>query len=714
MLHTPLAATWTFGPFDLLPDKRLLVRLGAPVPLTPKAFDTLVFLVEHHDRVVTKDELLEALWAGVTVEEGNLTQQIFLLRKALDDSSEGQQYIATIPRVGYRFVAAARASRMATDSPQAVKETIRRRISTSTWILAAALVLTTVAAATLVMRWRRTPAPPEYTFRQLTADPGVESFPSLSPDGLWFVYASGPIDYPGPSRLYLRRVGQDSAIPLSGDAPSSDTQPAISPDGEWIAFRSERLGGGLFRIPSMGGHASLIVNEGYNPSWSPDGKRIVYSTFSHGASPYARRNGGELRIVDVLSGERTSLKTGEALQPSWSPHGDRIAYWGGSAIYTIAPAGGSPTLVTGKPVQTPSAYNWNPAWTPDGRYLYFSSNRGGTIGLWRLPVEERTGTPRGEVEPVSTPSTFAAHVSFARRAPDRFLFASFPTQSAIQRLQFDPQTETIVGEPTRVTKDLRGYVWPEPSPDGQWLVCQSDVSKMREDIYVGNADGTMLHPLTNDEAPDRAARWSRDGTQIAFYSGREGNDTTNIWVVNVTGNELHQVTFSTNRQHVMWPVWAPDGKHMAASGFGRGAFVFDLTRPWDLAALQFLGPADDKGTRMQAWSWSSDGARLAGGVAGPGRGGVLVYSFATKSYERLTDFGSAPVWLNDDRRLLFGFEDRLFVVDSRTKITKEVAVFPRARVDLINGGGFSITKDNRTIYVTPIVREGDIWMATVK
>ncbi|HET9316185.1 MAG TPA: tetratricopeptide repeat protein [Vicinamibacteria bacterium] len=94
-----------FGPFRLDPEARVLSRGDTAVSLTPKAFDTLVALVEARDRLATKSELMQRLWPDAVVEESNLTQQIFTLRKALGDDSEGQTYIRTVPRHGYRFVA---------------------------------------------------------------------------------------------------------------------------------------------------------------------------------------------------------------------------------------------------------------------------------------------------------------------------------------------------------------------------------------------------------------------------------------------------------------------------------------------------------------------------------------------------------------------------------------------------------------------------------
>ena len=87
MPNTAPCANWEFDGFQVLTEMRLLLSDGTTVPLTSKAFDTLVILITNRDRVVTKDELLRSIWPDVAVEEGNLTQQIFLLRKALGESA---------------------------------------------------------------------------------------------------------------------------------------------------------------------------------------------------------------------------------------------------------------------------------------------------------------------------------------------------------------------------------------------------------------------------------------------------------------------------------------------------------------------------------------------------------------------------------------------------------------------------------------------------
>jgi TolB-like protein/DNA-binding winged helix-turn-helix (wHTH) protein len=97
-----------FGPYRLDAEERVLRRDGQPVTLPPKDLETLLVLVERAGHIVEKEELLDKVWPGVFIEEGNLARHIFNLRQVLGDAADGRPYIETIPRRGYRFVAAVR------------------------------------------------------------------------------------------------------------------------------------------------------------------------------------------------------------------------------------------------------------------------------------------------------------------------------------------------------------------------------------------------------------------------------------------------------------------------------------------------------------------------------------------------------------------------------------------------------------------------------
>ena len=157
--------SYEFGPYRVeVPHQRLL-RDGAPIPITPKTFDLLLLLLRHRDRVVGKAELMRELWPDTNVEEANLTQQIFTLRRILGDTGEGLACIETIPRRGYRFVADVREAsesegeRAASGGP--ALEIAGRRPGRTAVIVAAAL-LSSAAGVFIAVSSRRagTPAGP--------------------------------------------------------------------------------------------------------------------------------------------------------------------------------------------------------------------------------------------------------------------------------------------------------------------------------------------------------------------------------------------------------------------------------------------------------------------------------------------------------------------------------------------------------------------------
>lgn len=96
---------YVFGPFSLDASSRLLLKDGQPVSLAPKVVETLIVLVENAGQLVDKDELMKKVWPDTFVEEGNLTKNIFVLRKSLGEFDGGREYIETMPKRGYRFVA---------------------------------------------------------------------------------------------------------------------------------------------------------------------------------------------------------------------------------------------------------------------------------------------------------------------------------------------------------------------------------------------------------------------------------------------------------------------------------------------------------------------------------------------------------------------------------------------------------------------------------
>jgi Tol biopolymer transport system component len=549
------------------------------------------------------------------------------------------------------------------------------------------------------------------TFTQLTDQTGMEYFPSLSPDGKSFVYASNAS---GNWDIYFQRLGSKTALRLTKDSPDDDTQPAFSPDGERIAFRSEREGGGIFVMGAMGESAKRLTDFGYNPAWSPDAKEIAYAEQS-ALFPIVRDGTGGLWVMNVATGEKRSITGGEKApaQPHWSPSGKTIAYWSrsegpGREIWTIPASGGQPVLVIGD-----GSMNWNPVWSTSGKRLYFLSDRGGSMNLWHVPIDEQTGKVLAQPQQVTTPSRYGAHLCIS--ADGRSLaYVEVINRVNLQRVEFDPEKETVTGPPIWITQGSRLATYPDLSPDGEWIVFDAQGEK-QEDLYLIRHDGTDMRQLTDDIYRDRAPRWAPDGKQIAFFSDRSGK--MQIWSINPDGGGSQQLTDTSDNPGATRPVWSPNGTHLVYdSGWGK-AFMINVGKPWDEQSPEALPAMSDSGGCLVR-SWSSDGRTLAGMQASPGRfggmqvvpqSGIAIYSIATQTYTKLTDFGQGPSWLSDNRRLLFYRDDKIYLVDSQSKRVREVfSVAPR------RFRGFAVSRDNRLIYFGIETIEADIWMMTLE
>ncbi|PYL81720.1 MAG: hypothetical protein DMF23_13970, partial [Verrucomicrobia bacterium] len=535
-------------------------------------------------------------------------------------------------------------------------------------------------------------------FTQLTDLPGPEYFPSLSPDGKSLIYvsrASGNWD------IYLQRVGGRNPTNLTKGSTADDTQPAFSPDGERIVFRSEREGGGIYLMGATGESARRLSDFGYNPVWSPDGERVLVATESV-IQPSTRPTKSQLWTIKVSDGDRRLVTEGDALQPSWSPHGDRIAYWGRPQggqgdIWTISADGRNAVRVTSEP-----SMDWNPVWSPDGRYLYFCSDRTGNMNIWRVPIAEKTGKLLGTPEAVTSGAGASTeHISLAQDGR-RIAYVAHEEIKNLRKVTFDPSTEKIAGEPVPITRGSLQCFFPDPSPDGDWLAYYS-LGK-QEDIFIIHADGTDMRQLTDDVFKDREPRWSPDGKRIAFTSDRSGG--SEIWAINRDGSGLQQLTQMAGAHH---PVWSPDGTQMVYSIHTpkNAAYIFPVGQAWIEQSPVALATLSDTSQTFETWSWSPDGKRLAGlrHFADGSHAGIGVYDLESKKYDWLTNFGEWPLWFEDGRRILFADHGKIFVVDSESRKYHEV--FPVADGDI---GSPGLSRDNRLIYFTFVAAEADIWL----
>ena len=526
--------------------------------------------------------------------------------------------------------------------------------------------------------------------------------PAWSPDGRTLAVAGR---WPTLSGIRVADATGKTVRVLTSDA--RDASPTWSPDGSQVAFIGQGSGQ-IFVIGADGSGRRQVTSDTLTRShlsWSPDGKQIVAST--QVANPISRGGTGELWAVDVSSGIRRRIETpGDAVQPSWSPHGQRVAYWSvdfsaGAQrdIWTVAASGpGRPVRVTND-----AAVDWDPVWSPDGRYLFFSSDRGGTMNLWRVAIDESSGRTLAPPEPVTVPSEWAGYTSFA--ADGRaFAYASREYRTTLMRASLDPVRGTVVGSPTVVLRSSLIVYDQAASPDGAWVAFTTG---RRADLFVVRADGTGFRQLTDDAFKDLAPRWSPDGQRIAFMSNREGE--YQIFTIRADGSEIKRV--SAIPGVAGRPVWSPDGAEIATCDLDGEGWRIDLRAPVGAAAARPLRPIDAT-HGFCPWSWSPDGRTLAGvrtyrskaaSEQIGARPGLYLLSLESSAYRRLRDWGAPAAWLGPSRVIVeTGWGVQL--VDVASGATRNL---------LPDGQHAGVSADGRWLTWVNGSPEEDVWMATL-
>jgi DNA-binding winged helix-turn-helix (wHTH) protein len=408
----PLARTpFGFGDWRIEPRLNRISCPDATHQIEPKLTDLLVVLASQPGEVFAREELLDRVWPDVVVGEEVLTRGISELRRLLGDDSRTPRYIETIRKGGYRTIAPVRpiepeAAVMepattpdaAAPAPEGQAPPEARGLSTRVgiprWaalcIAVAAIVAAAVGLHEVLTTDREQPAEEGKLFRPrpLTAYPGNEVTPALSPDGRLVAFS-----WDGPQGenydLYVLQIGAASALRLTDD-PAVDIHPVWSPDGSTIAYiHDEGAGAEIRTLPALGGPSRRIIGAplglGGGFSWSPDGTHIVYAT-----RPQADRS-TQLFLYNLATAEVRPL-TPEAplgrddVEPEFSPDGTTIAFLRGHSSgfedLCVVPSGGGEARC----VREGLLYVMGLDWTRTGEELLCSAFHEGSFSLWRVNV----------------------------------------------------------------------------------------------------------------------------------------------------------------------------------------------------------------------------------------------------------------------------------------------------------------------------------------
>ena len=568
------------------------------------------------------------------------------------------------------------------------------------WAVAGAALMAAAAFGAAAMRTPQ-PEPHWSAFTRISESAGEETAPTLSPDGTTVAYA---MRVNGGWDIYAQRVGGRNAMPIVNDPQRDEKGAAFSPDGSQIAFHLSDATGGIFIAGATGESVRRLTDNGFDPAWSPDGKQIAYAT-EEIADPASRNGLSALYVVNISGGAPRKLVEGDAVQPSWSPSGFRVVYWsnvgGQRDLFTVASTGGTPVRVTNDP-----AIDWSPVWSPDGQFIYFSSDRGTAMNLWRIAVDESSGTVRGVPEPVTAGVQASSALPSFSKDGARLAFRSRVASVNPVAVPFDPAT-LRAGVPFLLDTRNNIRVPSSVSPDGKQVAFFS-IGEQQEDLFIGSPEGPIRR-VTDDPGRDRAPMFTPDGHSLVFYSNRDGGWKT--WIIGVDGGGLRKLV----EQEAVYAIVSPKGDEVVFSGLSaQDLFRAPLTSTMSTAMR--LPGNEINGEYFTATAWSLDGARLTGPLASEsGRPrGVGVYDLRSHTLTKLSsDETYGALWLADSRRVVYLTQRpaQLVVLDTvtRTRAVVDVRLPGTAQQDV-----FTISPDNRTVYYGAVRAESDIWIVERK
>jgi Tol biopolymer transport system component/DNA-binding winged helix-turn-helix (wHTH) protein len=709
-----LKQLYEFGSFRLDPDERLLLRDGKPVQLTPKVFDLLLLLIENKGRLLEKEDLMRSLWQDSFVEESNLSFNISILRKALGEDPKKRQYIETVPKRGYRFIADVKivepdepdarpgasgesatenlpeneeapffdeieknevdkadfgGSAAAVKSPgKIVDETaeklktisepesnsLRARVNHRTKLIALASVFIVAALSFGAYKFTRQPAETTQTAAQSTVSQ--------------------------PMKITRLTTARNATIA------------AISPDGKYVAYvidearqrslwqRQITTNSDIQLIPPSDADYLDIY-------FSPDGNYINY---------FKAELSGNPALYQIPASGGAPRRLFEDV-PFWSlsPDGKQFAYTRESADGEVVLSAANASDRSGEQIligRKPPGFLYRPIWSPDGKTIVCIAgnvdDKGRRVNLLEVRLADKTErTITSEQWRFINQTAFLPDRSGILLTASDYSFGPYQVWqvsyedgkvrpvtndlSNYRNLSLTSDSKTFV----TVQSDIRPFVWVSQgvqaerarqitfspgtrndywgfswTPDGK-IVYVSTASG-NHDIWIMNSDGTDQKQLTFGEHSDFDPSVSPDGRHIVFASERSGN--TKIWQMDIRGENLTQLTYGTASDYL--PYHTPDGRMLVyTSSDTRNQTLWKISLDANSSPIQLTRDNSAWGTV------SPDGSLIACWQADEKTGKVKLAVISIDGGEAIKSFGVSPTaktwadvrWTSDGRAVTY-------------------------------------------------------------
>lgn len=616
---------YEFEEYLLNAREKNLWRGNDHIPLPPKVFDTLLILVENAGRVVSKDEILESVWAETFVEESNLSQNIYSIRQVL---GKGRKFIETVPRKGYKFIAPvtiaeARVQSISNDleiaseaenvdlppktdvfSPEDSKQNdlvSKNRLLLIKKASFFALFGMSVLAILLFTGYvfKRTGSSQDLLTGQVTlrglTDSGTAVSPTISPDGRFVAYIDRRSEKGG-VRLMDIEARKDVAVDIGGGHVPGVVR--FSQDGRDLYFRVRglwRSGRTVYRVSYFGGDPTPVAQNVWgNFSLSRDGSKMVFFRSD------AVKNVDLLVVKDLVSGEERTVaevfspdRAFMLVSPEFSPDGRSISFLNGpgsdyrSDIQIVDLETGSVAAI-----KTELQKIFHLTWGPKGDLIYaLSKEPEKGRQLWQVQV------PSGAAKKVTNDLNMYNGISIT--ADGKYLVTEMMDTSA--NVWLYRNADPTSGKP--LTSGKYGhYAMVDLEYATEDRIIYDKREEVEKDLWITSISSGANTRLTQNNGPrNTQAVSSSDGRYVYLSSNRDGN--ARIWRIGHDGLNPEAVT-GQNLENHWYPALSYDGQHLyfiAGSNEHNEIRRVDLSnnkvetifRATDFAPMHFLEASQD-------------------------------------------------------------------------------------------------------------------------
>jgi DNA-binding winged helix-turn-helix (wHTH) protein len=591
-------------------------RAGKKLPLEPKAYKVLQFLLHNPGRVIPKDEILDAVWNDCEVSESSLTRSIAMLRRLLGDDVREPRYIATVPTVGYRFVAEVEVLENPPGDPAAPptlpdsKEPPSRvPVSRTFWLAAAALIV--VIAAFLV-------------WRSLPGQPSIEGALQLTDDGNPKLLTSALLS--DGYRIYFNELRAGSPVIAQVAATGGETGEIVSripsptlaalamDSSSLLALEVSNFFGSLWLLPLPAGEPRQLRNVvAQNGNFTPDGHLIfskdtsLFIAEKDGSNPRKLRDLPSHVDSPVVSpdGKRIRLTVEGAYTKSlWEVNSD------GSNAHPLLPGWqGERAACCGR-------------WTSDGRYFVFQSRSQGRTDLWAIRDGNRwSASSSSPLRLTNGPLSY--ELPFP--SPDGKHIFAIGLKPRGELVRFDSNSQQFVPYLSGISA-LDATV----SRDGKWVTYTNYPDRS---LWRSRADGSERLQLTYPPTVVAWPRISPDGTRVA-YSSSDANCSSCVYVLPLDGGTPTKVA-----ENARTASWSPDSSSLVAIFTGQAGAnkvcsitSFEGLETIDLRTRKITLIPDSR--EMGGPFWPVNGMLVAPTLS-PGKEGFATFDFRTQKWSPL-------------------------------------------------------------------------------